>query len=170
MSRRAGRGERLDAAPGASHPRRVPTRRFELVAHVPVPPRDALDFLEDLEHHHGLHPFLVSARVVARGEDAEGRWRDWRVVERPALGRWHYPIRFPARVVRRDEATLRSDVRAAPGCRLASTTRAYAAEDGARLEESTVVTAPPLVVGYMARQAEVAHAQALARLPGELAG
>ena len=41
----------------------------------------------DLDHHHGLHPFLVSAEVVAHGDGDDGAWWDWTVLERPRSAR-----------------------------------------------------------------------------------
>ncbi len=150
---------------------RVTTLRFELTTSVPVGPRAAIDFLTDLTRHRGLHPYLVSADVVAEGTGPDGSWREWRVVERPRLGPLRYTIRFPARVVR-DGDTIASSVRAAPGCTLRTVTRATPAENdggtGALLTETTEVTAPWPVAGYMTRQARAAHERTFALLPGEL--
>ena len=155
------------------HTSRVTTRSFELTTSVPVGPRAAIDFLTDLTRHRGLHPYLVSAEVVASGTGPDGPWQEWRVVERPRLGPLRYTIRFPARVVR-DGGTMTSSVRAAPGCTLRTVTRATPAGDddgdgtSALLTETTEVTAPWPVVGYMTRQARAAHERTFALLPGEL--
>ncbi|HEV6955252.1 MAG TPA: SRPBCC family protein [Promicromonospora sp.] len=148
------------------------TRRFELTARVPVPPDAAIDALADLTRHAGLHPFFVSAQVVGTGSGPDGPWQDWRVVERPPLGPLRYRLRFGARVARPDARTMVTAVRAAPGCTLRTTTQAApdGDGDGAILTETTHVTAPLAVVGYMARQARVAHERVLARLPGHLGG
>lgn len=151
------------------------TRSFELTATVPVAPEAAIDFLVDLARHHGLHPYVVTADVVARGEDASGAWQEWRVVERPRLGPFRYTIRFPARMTRTAPDSMRGDVIAAPGCTLVTTTRATGSAASATLHESTlhettVVTAPLPLVGYMTRQARLAHARTFSLLPSELAG
>jgi hypothetical protein len=149
----------------------VTTLRFELTTSVAVGPSAAIDFLTDLTRHRGLHPYLVSADVVAEGTGPDGPWQEWRVVERPRLGPLRYTIRFPARVVR-DGDTMTSSVRAAPGCTLRTVTRATPAGDddgaGALLTETTEVTAPWPVAGYMTRQARAAHERTFALLPGEL--
>lgn len=145
------------------------TRTFELTATAPVVPSAAIDFLADLGAHHGLHPFLVSADAVAHGEDADGPWTAWCVVERPALGPLRYTIRFPARMQRLSPTSLIGTVHAAPGCSLVTRTTATAVEGGALLREVTTVTAPGLVVGYMANGARTAHARTYALLPMELA-
>ena len=142
------------------------TRTFELAATVPVAPAVAIDFLADLARHHGLHPFLVSADIVARGEDTDGPWTAWRVVERPALGPFRYTIRFPARMQRLSPTSLLGTVHAAPGCSLVTHSTAIATEGGALLRESTTVTAPALLVGYMARGARTAHARTYGLLAG----
>lgn len=148
----------------------MPARSFELTTTVPVAPEAAIDFLVDLSRHHGLHPYVVTAEVVGRGQDADGGWADWRVTERPRLGPLRYTIRFPARMVRTSPTSMRGDVRAAPGCVLVSRTSAEPVEGGgAVLHEVTTVSAPWPVLGYMARQAQLAHARTFARLPPELA-
>jgi len=145
------------------------TRSFELTTTVPVAPEAAIDFLVDLARHHGLHPYVVSAEVVAAGEDEAGTWQDWRVVERPRLGPLRYTIRFPARMTRTSPASMRGDVTAAPGCTLVTTTRASGSAASATLHETTVVSAPLPLVGYMTRQARLAHARTFSLLPSELA-
>src|SRR4051794_6758387 len=94
------------------------------MATVPVAPEAAVDFLGDLARHHGLHPYVVSADVLASGEDAAGSWQAWRVVERPRLGPFRYTIRFPARMTRTSPTSMRGDVTAMPGCTLVTTTQA----------------------------------------------
>ncbi|MGN6325373.1 hypothetical protein [Pseudolysinimonas sp.] len=144
-------------------------RRFELTTIVPVTPAAAIDRLADLASHHGLHPFLVSAEVEARGDDAAGPWEDWRVVERPALGPLRYTVRFPARMQRTSPTSLVGTVRVIRGCSLVTRTTATPAPGGAVLRESTVVTAPLPLVGYMTNGARTAHARTYALLPEELA-
>jgi hypothetical protein len=146
------------------------TRTFELTTTVPVAPEAAIDFLVDLSRHRGLHPFVVSADVVASGRDADGDWQDWRVVERPRLGPVRYTIRFPTRMTRTGPTAMRGDVRAAPGCMLVTRTTATAdaVAGHAIVHELTTVSAPRLVLGYMAEQARVAHARTFALLPAEL--
>jgi hypothetical protein len=151
------------------HNRHVAVRRFELTTSVPVGPRAAIDFLTDLTRHRGMHPYLVSADVVASGLGPDGPWQDWRVVEQPRVGPLRYTIRFPARVVRTADDAMSTSVRAAPGCTLVTHTRATPFADGVLLTETTEVTAPWPVAGYMTGQARTAHERTFALLPGELA-
>lgn len=145
-------------------------RVFSLNATVRAGPEEVVDFLTDLPRHVGLHPFLVSATVVATGTDESGSWCDYTVTERPRLWRWHYRLRFPVHVVRTSATSLRSDVRALPGCRLTAVTRAVAATDGTtEVSETTTVTAPLAVVDYMARNARLAHTRTFAMLDSHLA-
>jgi hypothetical protein len=147
----------------------VPQRVIDLSTTVPASPGVVLDFLLDLNRHHGLHPFLVRAEVVDQGVSEEGEWRQWRVLERPRLGPVRYPISFGARLTRTGETSFRSEVRAAPGCTISATTDAVPSSDGCRVTERAVVRAPRLLLGYMAGQAEVAHARTFRLLPGALA-
>ena len=135
---------------------------------MPASPGRSIDFLMDLGRHRGLHPFLVSAEVVSQGSGPDGPWWEWRVHERPPLGPWRYSIRFPAHLVRTGPAAMRALVRAAPGCRLESTTHATSVDGSTRLVEQTVVTAPWPLLGYLERQARAAHARTYERLPAEL--
>ena len=147
------------------------TRHFSLTTTVSGDPGTAVDFLADLPRHVGLHPFLVSATVVASGHDDDGRWWDYQIVERPRLWRLRYTMRFPARVVRTSPTSVRSDVQALPGCRLTAVTHANPVGDGRVLvSEETTVTAPLPVVGYMTRSARAAHARTFELLEAHLPG
>lgn len=145
------------------------TREIRLSAHVPAAAADVVDFLAAIERHHGLHPFLESAEVVAAGVGPDGPWQDYAVVERPSLGPLRYRVRFGARIVRTSPTSLRSEV-VMSGCRLDATTTATDEPDGSgcRVEERTLVTSPRLLVGYVARQAARAHARTLAGLADQL--
>lgn len=145
------------------------TRTFELTTTVPVAPSAAIDFLADLAAHRGMHPFLVSADPVAHGDDGDGPWTAWRVVERPAVGPLRYTIRFPARMRRASPTSLVGTVHAAPGCSLVTRTTATEVDGGTRVRETTTVTAPALLVGYMTRGARTAHTRTFALLAAELA-
>jgi hypothetical protein len=147
----------------------VPERVFDLSTAVPVAPAAVLDFLLDLNRHHGLHPFLVRAEVVDEGTSAEGEWRQWRVLERPRLGPLRYPISFGARLTRTSETSFRSDVRAAPGCTISATTDAMERAGGSLVTEHAVVQARRPVLGYLAGQAQVAHTRTFRLLPAALA-
>jgi len=147
----------------------VAARDFELETTVAAAPDEAIDFLADLAGHRGLHPFLVRADVVGEGVDDDGPWLDWLVVERPPLGPLRYTIRFPTRVRRLDPTSMRSEVRAAPGCRLSIHTTAASVAGATVVHERTTVTAPALLVGYMTHEARTAHTRTFEVLPRELA-
>ncbi|MFD4960304.1 hypothetical protein [Microbacterium sp. NPDC058389] len=147
----------------------MPTRSFTLSATVDAPPESAIAFLMQLDRHHGLHPYLQSAEVVAEGVAGDGPWWDWRVVERPTVWGIPYTMRFPARMTRLSAGSMRGDVVAAPGCRLQTVTTAVPTADGTVVEETTTVTAPGPVIGYMTKHARSAHARTFGRLPAELA-
>jgi hypothetical protein len=145
----------------------VATRTFQLTTIVPAAPTAVIDFMVDLTRHHGLHPFVVSATVVESGKDDGVAWQDWRVVERPRLGPLRYTIRFPARMERRSPTSMRGTVVAAPGCTLVTLTEARSVSGETVLTESTTVSAPAVLVGYMTSQARIAHARTFRLLPGE---
>jgi hypothetical protein len=146
----------------------VAIRSFELSTLVPGVPERAVDFLAKLDGHRGMHPYLHSADVVARGEDGRGVWADWVIVERPTVWGIPYSIRFPARMTRVSPTLLIGDVRAAPGCTLTTTTSATPTEAGTLVSEVTEVTAPAPLVGYMTRHARLAHTRTYGLLAGEL--
>ena len=146
-------------------------RRFEVSATLPASPEDVIDLLVDLGRHRGLHPFLTSAVMVGSGTSAEGVWRDWRVEERPTLGPLRYRLRFPVRTLRTSATSMTALVRAAPGCWLCSASQARPDRTGgagSQVVETTVVTAPWPVLGYMARTAEAAHGRTFSALPDVL--
>lgn len=147
----------------------VATRTFELTATVAAPPEAVIDFLIALDRHRGMHPYLESATIVATGADGDVPWWDWRVVERPAFGPIRYRIRFPARMSRLSPTSMRGSVRAAPGCTLDTETTAEIADGGNTIvRESTTVTAPLPLLGYMAKHAELAHARTFSLLAHKL--
>lgn len=144
-------------------------RSFEVRTEVPVAPAAAVDFLVDLSAHRGLHPFLVDAHVEEEGTDEGLPSRRWRVLERPRLGPLRYPIRFTATLTRLSPSSFRSRVEAAPGCTIDALTTATPVPGGAMLHEQALVVAPLPLVGYMARQARVAHERTFRHLPDVLA-
>lgn len=145
------------------------TRTFDLTTTVGVEPSAAIEFLLDLNRHRGLHPYLQSATVVDSGVDAAGPWSQWNVVERPRLGPFRYSIRFPARMQRTSGTSMLGTVRAAPGCYLTTVTTAFEMDGHTVVSETTTVTAPWLLVGYMSSQARIAHTRTYSLLPDELA-
>jgi hypothetical protein len=145
------------------------SRTFDLTTTIPTEPAAVIEFLLDLNRHKGLHPYLLTAEVTEAGEDAAGPWSQWRVVERPRLGPFRYSITFPARMQRTSPTSMLGTVRAAPGCYLTTVTNAAPDAAGTTLTETTTVTAPLLLVGYMASQAHIAHARTYRLLPGEFA-
>jgi hypothetical protein len=148
----------------------VAKRSFELSTTVPGEPSAVVDFLMDLDHHKGVHPFLVSAKITGSGTSHNGPWWDWYVVERPKVGPFHYQLRMRTRITRISPTALESRVRPLPGCHLRGTTRAVESEDGRTvLTENVAAIAPFLLVSYLARQARAAHARTYERLPAALA-
>ncbi|WP_127504197.1 SRPBCC family protein [Actinoplanes solisilvae] len=145
------------------------TRTFELTTQVEAPPEVVLDFLTSFDRHRGLHPYLVSATVVDEGTGGEGPWRDWRVVERPRLGPIRYTIRFAARVTRTSDMSFRTDTGAGPGVLLAVAMTVTPNDQGTLVRETTTVTAPGPLIGYVTRQARAAHARVFRLLPAEVA-
>ncbi|HET7724954.1 MAG TPA: hypothetical protein VFK68_09970, partial [Propionibacteriaceae bacterium] len=126
-----------------------------------------VDFLTDLARHRGLHPYLAEARVMERGRSQAGEWAQWHVRERPRLGPLRYSISFGARLTRTSPESFEAYVLAAPGCTIHSSTEARPGDDpGTTLViERSLVTAPALLLPYMAHHAEVAHARTFRLLP-----
>lgn len=71
-------------------------------------------------------------------------------------------------MLRTSDSSMRADVRAAPGCFLKSNTNACQVDGGTQVTEVTTVIAPRIVLGYMASQAQVAHARTFANMPEAL--
>lgn len=146
-------------------------RSFDLTCLVDAAPEAVIDFLTDLTNHHRLHPYLVEAKVVEQRDSPQGFSRQWQVRERPRLGPIRYPIRFGAVLTRTAPTAFTSHVRAAPGCTIDTVTTATAGNrpGTALVHEAAVVRAPVGLIGYMARQAELAHRQTMQKLPAALA-
>ena len=146
----------------------VASRTFELEATVSASPEQAMDFLLQLDKHYGLHTYVESAVPSAHGTDAEGHWTEWDIVERPAVGPFHYRIRFRSRQTRVSATSMIGRVRPAPGCTLVITSTTSTTDAGTRVAETVIVTAPWPLVGYMTRHALIAHRHMFEGLPDEL--
>ena len=144
------------------------TRTFDVEATVAASPEQAIDFLLELDRHYGLHTYVESAVRTAEGTDAEGEWTAWDIVERPAVGPFRYRIRFSSRQIRTSATSMVGRVRPAPGCTLVAASTATSMDAGTRVAETVTVTAPWLLVDYMARHARIAHTRLFQGLPGEL--
>ena len=143
-------------------------RTFTLSVALPVSAREAIDHQVDMPRHLGLHPYLSDIRLNGRGVEDGNEWAEYLVLEHPRLLGIRYPIKFPVKVIRTSTTSYLARVSAAPGCTMLI--EATAGEDpenegGSILSEHVTVTAPRLLVGYMARQAEHAHAATYAVLP-----
>jgi hypothetical protein len=145
-------------------------RSFHLYAVVPVEPEAAIHFLADLARHRGLHAYLEEAVITDEGDSATGHWQQWRIRERPAIGPFHYTLRFGARLTRTSPTSFTSSVHAAPGCTIEAVTQARPGDTPgtSEVDERSLVTAPALLVSYMARHAELAHARTYRLLPAVL--
>lgn len=132
------------------------TRTLSLTTRLDHDPVVVLDFLAALDRHHGLHPFLQSA-VLVRDEPPV---QEWEVVEKPG----RYRVRFRATLTRVTPTELHSDVDVMRGVRL----RMVTSMSGSTLTEHTTVSAPRPLIGYVTRQARVAHERTFSRLAGAL--
>ncbi|MCB8984328.1 MAG: hypothetical protein H6659_10920 [Ardenticatenaceae bacterium] len=145
-------------------------RQFELTTVAAVDRAFAFRFLQDLNNHRHLHPFFVQAEVVRSGVDEAGcSYQDLMVTERPQLAFWRYTIHFPTRMVVTGEYELTSYVEAALHTRLVNVMRCQSEQDQTRITESVTVTAPWMTMGYVRRQAFVAHQRTFSLLPDVLA-
>ncbi len=145
-------------------------RQFELTTVAAVDRAFAFQFLQDLNNHRHLHPFFVQAEVVGSGVDAAGcSYQDLLVTERPRLAFWRYTITFPTRMVVTGEYELTSYVAAALNTRLVNVMRCQREAGQTRITEAVTVNAPWATVGYVSRQAFVAHQRTFTLLPGVLA-
>lgn len=146
----------------------VVTRTFDVETAVSVAPRAVIDFLLRLDQHRGLHAYVQRAEPAASGVTEEGAWTDWRVSETPRFGPFRYTLRFRARMTRTSTTSLTGRVRPAPGCLLTTHTTAIARNGGTHVTESVTVSAPWPLVGYVQRQARIAHTRMFELLPQAL--
>jgi len=145
-------------------------RQFELSTIAPVEPDFAFQFMMDLNNHRHLHPFFVAAEVVGLGVDAAGHsYRDFVVTERPRLAFFRYTITFPTRMVLTGDCELTSHVQAALKTRLTNVVRCRPEQGQTRITETVSVDAPWLTIGYVTRQAYIAHQRTFTLLPSALA-
>lgn len=141
------------------------TRQFDVEATIPVDPQAAIDFLGQLDRHRGLHAYVQEATLVEQGTHHGESWARWSVAETPRLGSLSYTLRFDAHLTRTSPTTMTAVVRPGFGSTLETRTRAEAADGGARVVETVIVTAPRIALSYMAGQARIAHERLFRLLP-----
>ena len=145
-------------------------RQFELSTTAPVEPDFAFQFMMDLNNHRHLHPFFVAAEVVSSGVDASGHsYQDFIVTERPRLALFRYTITFPTRMMVTGDCELTSQVQAALKTRLTNVVRCRLEQGKTRITETVTVDAPWPTIGYVTRQAHIAHQRTFSLLPSALA-
>lgn len=147
----------------------MPRESFELSTYVDVNVDTAFQFLSDLNNHRHLHPYFVKADEGASGVDSEGkRFVDFMITERPQLGPFRYTITFPTKMVFTDQHEFQSDVRAALGTHLVNVMKCKSENNGTRITESVVISAPWVTINYVKQQAYTAHKRTFDLLPSVL--
>jgi len=147
----------------------MPSKSFELSTFVDVNVETAFRFLSDLNNHRHLHPYFEKAEQVASGTDSEGnRFIDFMITERPRLGPFRYTINFPTKMIFTAQYEFKSDVHAVMGTHLVNVMKCESENNGTRVTENVLVTAPWLTIGYVKQQAYVAHKRTFDLLPSVL--
>ncbi len=133
-----------------------------LTEEVPAAPAEVRDFYIDLENLKQVHPLIVSVRTTSRRETDDGYVQTYRITDRIPLWRWHFPIRYRARVQVPAAGDVVTSARQFPRVRLDGTVSFEAVDGGTRLVERLRITAPAPLAALTTRQAVKAHVAMLA--------
>ena len=138
-------------------------RTFDHEVVIATDPSRVHAFLGDLHNHRELHPLIVTIDDLEADPSSPGL-RSYEITDRVPVGPVSIKVRYRADVEIIDDTTIRATATQRPRVRLETTYVIESAPDGARVREAVRVEAPRLLIGFVARQAESAHAATLAAL------
>jgi hypothetical protein len=142
----------------------------ELSEDVPAPPQDVRAFYTDLDNIKVVHPLVVSVRVTARSELADGYHTSYRVKDRIPLGPFTLPTSYTAHLTVPTTGDVLTEARQFPGVRLYGVVSFDSVGAGTRLVERLTIDAPVPLAGITAREAVTAHTVMLAGIRRHFSG
>ena len=138
--------------------------RFEQAIAIRAAPEAVHAFLLDLHHHRDLHPLIERIDDLPANPERPGA-RRYRVTDRLPLGPFRLRTAYVAEIEDVSPAEIRGAAWQSPGVEVRTRYRIEPGADGGTLlREECVLSAPRLLLGYAARQAEAAHRATFAKL------
>lgn len=141
------------------------SREFEQSIYIAASPSVVLDHLASYEHHDLIHPMIVAVHELDPLYWADGTTqRRYAITDRMRLGPLTLRFTYLATISEDASGELVSDAYQRPRVHLHNTTRCEASDAGTLVRERVRVEAPRPLVGFVLRQAQVAHHEMLANL------
>jgi Polyketide cyclase / dehydrase and lipid transport len=137
---------------------------------VPAPPDDVRAFYTDLDNIEAVHPLVVSVRVTARTELADGYHRSYRVKDRIPLGPLTVPTTYTAHLTVPTAGDVVTEARQFPGVRLYGVVSFDPVDAGTRVVERLTIEAPRPLAAITVREAVAAHTVMLAGIRRHFGG
>lgn len=131
---------------------------------VAAPPERVRAFYVDLHNMRLVHPLVVSVRSVTHHDTADGYVQTYRVVDRIALGRLRFRIRYVVQLHVPVAGDVTAKARQFPGVRLHTVVSFGEIPSGTRIVEHMRISAPRPLAGLTVREAERAHTEMLANI------
>ena len=137
---------------------------------VPASPEDVRAFYTDLDNIKAVHPLVVSVRVTARSELADGYHQSYRVKDRIPLGPFTLPTSYTAHLTVPTTGDVITEARQFPGVRLYGVVSFDSVGAGTRVVERLTIDAPRPLAAITSREAVTAHTVMLAGIRHHFGG
>jgi hypothetical protein len=137
---------------------------------VPASPEDVRAFYTDLDNIKAVHPLVVSVRVTARSELADGYHQSYRVKDRIPLGPFTLPTSYTAHLTVPTTGDVITEARQFPGVRLYGVVSFDSVGAGTRIVERLTIDAPRPLAAITTREAVAAHTVMLAGIRRHFGG
>ena len=137
---------------------------------VPASPEDVRAFYTDLDNIKAVHPLVVSVRVTARSELADGYHQSYRVKDRIPLGPLTLPTSYTAHLRVASEGPVITEARQFPRVRLYGVVSFDAVGAGTKVTERLTIHAPRPLHEITTREAVKAHIEMLAGIRRHFGG
>lgn len=144
---------------------------FQQQLFIAAAPETCFHYLSVIDQQTQLHPLIVGVRELERGRTAQGHsFFVWEVTDRLSMLGFTFKIKYQTRMTLTDAPSIEHEARQAMGVFVSARTTFQAQGTGTLVQESVTVSAPGLLFGYTARQAQLAHEKMLANLKRLLEG
>jgi hypothetical protein len=137
---------------------------------VPASPDDVRAFYTDLDNIKAVHPLVVSVRVTARTELADGYHQSYRVKDRIPLGPLTVPTSYTAHLTVPTAGDVITEARQFPGVRLYGVVSFDSVGAATRVVERLTIEAPRSLAAITVREAVAAHTVMLAGIRRHFGG
>ena len=139
--------------------------KFEQQLFIEAPVEACFGYLSAIDKQVQLHPLIVSVREVDRGRNPQDeQYYVWEVTDRLLMWGVSFKVKYQTKMTLGDAPSIRHDARQTMGIVVSAQTTFQSQGVGTLVQETVTVHAPGLLLGYTARQAQMAHQKMLINL------